>query len=72
VEFLNWLGSAEIQLEWSDNFGTIPCQEEALAGASQDVSDLMSQLKAQELDWKFISENIDAWVEKAELEFVQY
>lgn len=72
VEFLNWLGSAEIQLEWSDNFGTIPCQQEALEGASKEVSDLMSQLKAQELDWGFIAENIDAWVEKAELEFVQY
>lgn len=28
VDFLNWLGSPEIQLEWSNNFGTIPCQEE--------------------------------------------
>ena len=72
VAFLNWLGSAEIQLEWSNNFGTIPCQAEALEGVSEDISSLMSNLKAQELDWGFIAENIDAWVEKAELEFVQY
>lgn len=71
VEFLNWLGSSEIQLEWSNNFGTIPCQEEALENVSEDVSELMSVLKPQELDWEFIAENIDAWVEKAELEFVQ-
>ncbi|SDG61210.1 extracellular solute-binding protein [Marvinbryantia formatexigens] len=71
VEFLNWLGSAEIQLEWSNNFGTIPCQEEALANVSADISELMSMLTPQNLDWEFIAENVDAWVEKAELEFVQ-
>ncbi len=71
VEFLNWLGSAEIQLEWSDNFGTIPCQEEALANVSDELKELMDVLTPQELDWAFIAENIDAWVEKAELEFVQ-
>lgn len=71
VDFLNWLGSSEIQLEWSDNFGTIPCQEEALANAGDDVKELMSLLKPQELDWTFISENIDAWVEKAELQYVK-
>ena len=31
----------------------------------------MSTLKPQELDWGFIAENIDAWVEKAELQYVQ-
>lgn len=71
VDFLNWLGSPEIQLEWSNNFGTIPCQEEALANATEDVKELMSTLKPQELDWGFIAENIDAWVEKAELQYVQ-
>ncbi len=71
VEFLNWLGSSAIQKEWSDNFGTIPCQKEALANVSDDLKGLMEILTPQELDWGFISENIDAWVEKAELEFVQ-
>lgn len=71
VEFLNWLGSAEIQLEWSNNFGTIPCQEEALVNVSDELKELMEILTPQELDWAFIAENIDSWVEKAELEFVQ-
>lgn len=71
VKFLNWLGSSDIQKEWSDNFGTIPCQKEALENVSDDLKDLMKMMKPQELDWGFISENIDAWVEKAELEFVQ-
>ncbi|MGN0396665.1 MAG: extracellular solute-binding protein [Candidatus Fimimorpha sp.] len=71
VEFLNWLGSAEIQLEWSNNFGTIPCQTSALENVSDDLKELMEMLEPQELDWELISENIDAWVEKAELEFIQ-
>ncbi len=71
VDFLNWLGSAEIQLEWSNNFGTIPCQEDALANVGDDVKNLMSLVEPQELDWAFIAENIDAWVEKAELQYVK-
>ena len=31
----------------------------------------MAILEPQDLDWAFIAENIDAWVEKAELEFIQ-
>lgn len=71
VEFLNWLGSSDIQLEWSNNFGTIPCQKDALANVSDDLAELMEMLTPQDLDWGFIAENIDAWVEKAELEFIQ-
>lgn len=70
-DFLNWLGSSEIQLEWSNEWGTIPAQKDALTKVSDEVKGLMDGLKAQELDWGFIAENIDAWVEKAELEYVQ-
>lgn len=71
VEFCNWLGGSEMQLEWSNNFGTIPCQQEALENVSDDIKELVAVLKPQELDWAFIAENVDAWVEKAELEFMQ-
>lgn len=71
VAFLNWLGSAEVQLDWSNQYGTIPCQKEALDQVSDDIKELMSTLSPQTLDWSFIAENVDAWVEKAELEYVQ-
>lgn len=71
VDFLNWFGSAEIQLAWSDAWGTIPAQKEALEQVDDDIKEMMSILKPQDLDWGFIAENIDAWVEKAELEYVQ-
>lgn len=35
------------------------------------IKELMETLKPQDLDWSFIAENVDAWVEKAELEYVQ-
>lgn len=31
VDFANWFGSAEVQTAWMNEFGTIPCQPEALA-----------------------------------------
>lgn len=70
-EFLNWLGSSDVQLAWSNDWGTIPAQKDALENVSDDIKELMSVLQPQELDWGFIAENIDAWVEKAELEFVK-
>ena len=71
IAFLNWLGSSDVQLDWSNNYGTIPCQKEALDQVSDDIKELMETLKPQDLDWSFIAENVDAWVEKAELEYVQ-
>lgn len=70
-DFLNWLGSSEVQLAWSDAFGTIPAQKDALENVTDDIKELMAGLKPQTLDWGFIAENIDAWVEKAELEYVK-
>ena len=71
VEFLNWLGSSDVQLDWSNAYGTIPCQKEALSQVSDDIKELMDILTPQDLDWNFIAENVDAWVEKAELEYVK-
>lgn len=71
VDFLNWFGSAEVQLAWSDAWGTIPAHKDALEGVSDDIKEMMSVLTPQELDWAFIAENMDAWAEKCELEYVQ-
>ena len=70
-EFIDWFGSDKIQGEWSQKFGSIPANKKALEVAPQEVKDFISKMKAQELDWKFIGEHIDQWVEKAELEFMQ-
>lgn len=71
VDFANWFGSSEVQAAWMEEFGTIPCQQDALEGASEDVKEFVDLVHAQDMDWGFIAENIDQWVEKCELEFMQ-
>lgn len=71
VDFANWFGSAEIQKEWMDQFGTIPCQPEALEQATPEVKEFMELVHPQDIDWTFVAANIDQWVEKCELEFVK-
>lgn len=70
IEFANWFGTSKVQEEWMKKFGTIPCQPEALKNATPEIKEFMSKVKKQDIDWKFVTENIDKWVEKVELEFI--
>lgn len=71
LEFADWFGSAEIQSEWSAQFGSTPAHPDALANASPEVQALMAAVTPQEIDWGFVTENVDKWAEKCELEYVQ-
>ena len=71
VDFANWFGSADVPTEWMNEFGTIPCQPDALDKASDEIKEFVDAVHAQDIDWKFVSENIDQWVEKCELEFME-
>lgn len=68
-KFINWLGSPEIQTQWAKEYGTAPAHPKALENSPEDVKNLVNKLKIQELDWTFITKNIDSWVEKVELEY---
>lgn len=70
-KFADWLGSPEVQIKWAEKFGTAPAHPEALEKAPAEVKELVESVKIQKLDWKFISENIDSWIEKIELEFIK-
>ncbi|WP_267247811.1 extracellular solute-binding protein [Streptococcus sp. Marseille-Q5986] len=70
-EFVDWFGSAEVQKEWSDKFGSIPANKKALEQAKDELKEFSNSVKPQELDWEFIGKNIDSWIEKAQLEFVE-
>lgn len=71
IEFANWFGSSELQTEWMNKFGTVPCNEDAFEQASEDIKEFVGSVHQQDIDWAFVAENLDAWVEKVELEFVQ-
>lgn len=70
IDFINWFGSAKIQGEWSAQFGSTPAHPEALATASQEVQDMMAAVTPQEIDWTFVVQYIEQWMEKIELQLV--
>ncbi|MCR8968337.1 extracellular solute-binding protein [Streptococcus zalophi] len=70
-EFVDWFGSAEVQKAWSDEFGSIPANQDALAEVKPDIKEFVDSVKPQKLDWEFIGNNVDSWIEKAQLEFIQ-
>jgi iron(III) transport system substrate-binding protein len=67
-EFVNWFGSAELQGAWAEEFGTLPVNEKALEKASDKMKSISEMTTIQDLDYSFISEHINDWVEKIELE----
>ena len=69
LKFVEWFGSAQIQGEWCEKFGTMPANEIAAAKADAIQQDLCS-IPAQNIDWALVAANIDAWCEKIVLEYM--
>lgn len=68
-EFINWFGSADVQAAWSQEFFTAPTNKVAAPKANQDAIKATDSFTAQDIDWALVARNIDAWVEKIELEY---
>lgn len=68
--FVDWFGSAEVQTEWSNQFSSMPANAKALENAAQDIKDLDASVKRQDIDWTFVSQHINDWVEKIQLELL--
>ncbi len=68
--FVEWFGTAEMQGAFAKEFGAMPVIAEAAEQAPAEVKEMFAGLKAQPLDWRFIAENLDAWVEKIELQIM--
>ncbi|MET1052621.1 MAG: extracellular solute-binding protein [Mycetocola sp.] len=69
-EFIDWFGSAEVQGEFAQEFAAYPVNEKAREQALPEVVELIDSLKKQDIDYGFVRENISAWVEKTELEYL--
>lgn len=67
--FVNWFGSAQIQGEWAETFSTLPANVNAV-GKANEFNQEIAELKAQDIDWALVAENIDAWCEKIMLEYM--
>ncbi|TDL35907.1 extracellular solute-binding protein [Arthrobacter nitrophenolicus] len=69
-KFIDWFGSAEVQGQFAKQFNSMPVNEGAAAQANPEVVDFFADLKQQDIDWEFVQENMGAWVEKIELEYM--
>lgn len=67
-EFIDWFGSVEVRTEYAKAQGSVPVIPEAQNQDDARMQETLADLPQKELDWKFITDNIDAWVEKIELE----
>ncbi|MDN3309322.1 extracellular solute-binding protein [Microbacterium oryzae] len=69
-EFIDWFGSADVQAAWSAEFDSMPVNEGAIAEADAEIVAFHEDLPRQEIDWDLVAENLPAWVEKIELEYI--
>ena len=69
LRFVEWFGSAQIQGEWAEKFGTMPANEIAAEKADPFQRELCS-IPAQNIDWALVAKNIAAWCEKITLEYL--
>lgn len=68
-QFVDWFGSAEFQQKWAAEWDTMPANTLAAAGASENMQNIFSTYPPQDIDWSFVAENIESWVEKIELQY---
>jgi iron(III) transport system substrate-binding protein len=69
-DFVDWFGSASVQAAWSREFSTMPTNQDALADADPAALELTDSFATQEIDWQVVTRNLDAWIEKIELEYL--
>jgi iron(III) transport system substrate-binding protein len=69
-KFIDWFGSADVQGAFAQQFNSMPVNKSAEAKANPEVVDFFADLKQQDIDWEFVQENMGAWVEKIELEYM--
>lgn len=67
-KFIDWLGSAEVQGEFAAQFNAMPANVNAQDKTTDFLKEVFSGVQSQDIDWEFVTKNIDAWVEKLELQ----
>ncbi|MBP3088499.1 extracellular solute-binding protein [Corynebacterium sp. sy017] len=69
-KFIDWFGSAQTQIAWSAQFNSMPANKDAIAQADPAIVNFHNELPQQDIDWDFVRENINSWIEKIELEYL--
>lgn len=69
-EFVDWFGSAEIQSAFVEEFGGLPVNENAVDSAPDRIKELADMTTPMNVDWDFVREYLNQWIEKIELELM--
>lgn len=69
-KFVDWFGSGEVQGRWAAEFDALPVNEAALAETKPEVVEFDERFTRQDIDYAFVQENLDSWIEKIELEYM--
>jgi iron(III) transport system substrate-binding protein len=69
-KFIDWFGSTDVQGAFAQQFNSMPVNKSAAAKANPEVVEFFADVKQQDIDWDFVQENMGAWVEKIELEYM--
>jgi len=67
--FIEWFGTAQIQIEWQKRFDSLPANKYA-TNDLDDFQTTISALKIQDVDWGYVAEHIDAWAEHIMLTYM--
>lgn len=70
-KFVEWFGTDEIQGQWAEKFSTMPANKKAMEKANEKNKFISENYKPQDIDWSFVTENVDEWMEKIELEYMK-
>lgn len=70
-EFVEWFGSAEVQGEWAQEFNSMPLNQSANESETEAIKEISDKTTPMEIDWSFVNDNLDAWMEKIELEIIE-
>ncbi|WP_228023348.1 extracellular solute-binding protein [Streptomyces acidicola] len=69
-KFIDWFGSAKVQAAWSKQFQTVPTNKDALAQADPAAVSATDSFTEQAIDWAFVAQHLDQWIEKIELDYL--
>lgn len=66
-EFIDWFGSAEVMAGFAENHNQMPVNTEAQESAPEGLVDVMENTTPAEIDFDFVGEHLDEWIEFVEL-----
>ena len=69
-EFVDWFGSDEMQSGFVKEFGGQPVNEKAFESAPERLKEIAKATTPMKIDWNFVREHSNEWMEKIELELL--